>query len=166
MMSMKELMLLAPEGQIDRSLLPLFKLWDEPNPTALQILHPLDLAIYTGGASGFVVSTLQMLYSDALKAEKTTHEEVLKHVTWRGGDIKGKAIEVPEDKLSSEIPASIKTEMEQLKLEKDRRLSILEAARAVGDGTTAEEAAKALDDAAVMNENLRKYGTIDAPKDL
>lgn len=82
MSSLKEMLLQAPDGQLDKSMFPLIEKWDE-EPTAIQILEVLDQVIYASLGSGFVVSLLQMLYENALKKEGKTHKDMEALTTWR-----------------------------------------------------------------------------------
>lgn len=79
---MKALLLEAPDGQLDANLKPLIQKWETPTK-AIQILEVLDMAVHGGGASGFTVRLLQMLYDTALTNETTTHEEIVKLAVWR-----------------------------------------------------------------------------------
>ncbi len=82
-MGIKDLLLEAPDTQLDPSMKPLIKKWNDCCPTALQVLEVLDQCINASLASGFVVEVLQRLYNEALRTEKSTHEEVVKLATWR-----------------------------------------------------------------------------------
>lgn len=82
MPSMKEMLLQAPEDQIDEQVRPMIEKWDD-EPTSLQILEVLDQCIHASLASGFVVSLLQNLYYATLKKENKTHEENVALATWR-----------------------------------------------------------------------------------
>jgi hypothetical protein len=82
MSSMKEMLLQAPDGQLDACMHPLISKWDE-NPTSLQILEVLDHCIYGALASGFVVTVLQSLYDSALQKEGKTHAQNEALATWR-----------------------------------------------------------------------------------
>ncbi len=75
-------LLQAPDTQLGAGMRPLIEKWSE-TPTAIQILEVLDHCIHGSLASGFVVTLLQTLYDDACKHEGTSHEELLKHATWR-----------------------------------------------------------------------------------
>jgi hypothetical protein len=79
---LKQLFLEAPDTQMDPSLRELVAKWDE-HPTAIQILEVLDKAIYWGAASGFVVSTLQMMLDAVMIHEGTTLEELAEKAVWR-----------------------------------------------------------------------------------
>lgn len=78
----KEVFLTAPDHQLDAQMKALVEKWSEP-PTAIQILEVLDHCIHGALASGLVVKLLQMFYSDTLKAEGKTHEDMVKLATWR-----------------------------------------------------------------------------------
>lgn len=81
--SLKDLLLEAPEGHLDKAALDSIREWDDTNPKALQILKTLDMCVHAGLSSGFVIGVLeQMLYYYTTK-EKTTHEELIKEATWR-----------------------------------------------------------------------------------
>jgi hypothetical protein len=82
MSTFKELLLQAPNSQLDHSLFPLIEKWDDP-ATALQILEVLDQCINAALASGFTVSLLQNIYNGALLHEDKDHEDVVKLATWR-----------------------------------------------------------------------------------
>ncbi len=82
--NLKTALLSAPESQLDAKMKPLIEKWGEP-PTAIQLLEVLDHCIHGALASSLVVKLLQLLYDDTLKAEGTTHEEVVKLATWRDG---------------------------------------------------------------------------------
>lgn len=79
---MIDLLLAAPDSQLDVAMKPLISKWSEP-PTAIQVLEVLDHCIHGSLASGFMVRFLQALYDMACKREQTTHEEVVKGATWR-----------------------------------------------------------------------------------
>jgi hypothetical protein len=83
MSDLSDLLLASSERQIDRCMHPLIRKWDEPEPSARQILEVLDHCIHGSLASGFVVAALQALYDVACKREGTTHEEVVKDAPWR-----------------------------------------------------------------------------------
>lgn len=70
------------DRELDPKLVPTIRAWPD-EPSALQILEVLDPAIHGSLASGFVVGALQVMYDMALKAENTTHEEVIKGASWR-----------------------------------------------------------------------------------
>ncbi len=79
----KDLLLKAPDGQLDASQKPLIEKWDDFNPSSLSILEVLDNCIWGSLASGFTVNLLQELYDKRLKIENTTHEENVKFAHWR-----------------------------------------------------------------------------------
>lgn len=85
-MSMDEglriLLLEAPDTQLDASMKPLIEKWDKP-AKARQILEVLDRCIFSALASGLIVTSLQLLYDEACKAEGITHEEVIEDAPWR-----------------------------------------------------------------------------------
>lgn len=79
---LKQLMLEAPEGQLDPSMLPLIEKWDS-EPKAIQILEVLDKCIYYGASSDFVVSVLQIMLEYAMAAEGITLEQLVPLAVWR-----------------------------------------------------------------------------------
>ncbi len=79
---MKTALLGAPSGHIDDHVRQSIAAWDD-EPKAIQILHTLDMSVSSGGASDFVVTTLQALYLQALEDENTTHEQLITQATWR-----------------------------------------------------------------------------------
>ncbi len=67
---------------------PLIRKWDDP-ATAAQILEVLDYCIHGSLASGFVVSTLQVIYDIACKREGVTHDQVASTAMHRNQAPKG-----------------------------------------------------------------------------
>lgn len=84
-MSIKDMFLSAPEDQIDPSVKPLIEVWDDA-PTALQILRVLDSMVYSGGATGFVVSALDAMMRGTLEAEGQTYEQLVAKAVWRSNE--------------------------------------------------------------------------------
>lgn len=77
-----EVLLTAPDNELDAKMKPLIEKWSE-SPTPLQVLEVLDYCINGGLASSFVVIALQATYDIACREHNTTHEEVVKNATWR-----------------------------------------------------------------------------------
>lgn len=75
----------APDSQLDNGLKPLLAAWANP-PTALQVLELLDQCVYCGGASGTVMTLLEAMFDDRIKAEGVTYDSVAEHAVWREGD--------------------------------------------------------------------------------
>lgn len=80
---MKEILLEAPDSQLDASMKPFVEKWSSP-PKAIEILEVLDHVINGSLASGLITTVLQNMYTEAIIAEKTTHDEVVKLAKWRG----------------------------------------------------------------------------------
>lgn len=80
---MKEMLLKAPDSQLDASMFPLIAKWDEPDPTAIQLLEVIDNCIHGGLSSGVVLSILQGYLDQRLKVEAKTLEDLLPLATWR-----------------------------------------------------------------------------------
>lgn len=81
--SLKSLLLIAPEGHIDPSVMDLIRMWDEPLPTAANVLETLDAAVYCGGASKFVMGVLNGCFESRIAAENTSYAAVVDGATWR-----------------------------------------------------------------------------------
>jgi hypothetical protein len=82
MNNLKQLLLEAPEEQLDRSMITLIEQWDEP-PRAIQILEVVDMCIYYGLSSDFVVASLQVMLDAAMINEQTTLEQLEQRAVWR-----------------------------------------------------------------------------------
>jgi len=85
--SLKEMLLSGPDdphAPVDPLLKELIRKWDEPEPSALQVLHVLDMAVHGALASDFVISVLQIVYNTRLSKEGKTHEQLVPLATWRG----------------------------------------------------------------------------------
>ena len=81
--SLKDLLLEAPEGHLDKSALESIREWDDTDPKAIQILKTLDMCVNAGLSSGFVVGVLEQMLYHYTTREKTTYEELTKEATWR-----------------------------------------------------------------------------------
>lgn len=82
MKEIRDMLLLAPDDQLDASMKPLIGKWDD-DAKSIQILEVLDYCIYHGAASGFTVNLLQTIYDLRLKEEGITHEDNIPLATWR-----------------------------------------------------------------------------------
>lgn len=82
MSNIRDMLLEAPEGQLDACMHEKIRAWDDA-PTSLQILEVLDDCIYAALASGFVVTLLQALLDGALKREHRTLDDILPFAFWR-----------------------------------------------------------------------------------
>jgi hypothetical protein len=80
---LKQLLLGAPDSQLDASLFQLIEKWTDPCATSLQVLEVLDQVVFASLGSGFVVMVLQAMYDGLLEQEGTTHEENIARATWR-----------------------------------------------------------------------------------
>lgn len=83
MSQMKGLLLQAPDGQIDESLIPLIEKWSDDEPKAIEVLETLDHAVRYSSGSSFVVMVLEEVLKRTIANECTTYEEVVKNATWR-----------------------------------------------------------------------------------
>lgn len=77
-----ELLLAAPDGQLDESAKTMIRLWDDV-PKAVQILKVLDISIYAALGSGIAITVMQVMYEHALKTEGITREDVVRLAYWR-----------------------------------------------------------------------------------
>ena len=82
MSTIKDLLLQAPDNELDASVFPLIEKWDEP-PTTLQVLEVLDHCVYFAAAGPFVMGVLNTLLQAGIDGEETTYEEVVAKATWR-----------------------------------------------------------------------------------
>lgn len=82
MSTLKELLLDAPETQLDKAALDDIRTWNEP-PKALEILKTLDMCVHSALASGFAIQVLELMLDVQMKEEGTTHEELGKEAFWR-----------------------------------------------------------------------------------
>lgn len=80
--ALKQVLLTAPESQLDPSMFPLIEKWDDP-PRAIQLLEAIDKCIYSSLSSGFVLTGMQLAYKRACENEGVTHEELVPSATWR-----------------------------------------------------------------------------------
>ena len=80
--TLKDLLLEAPEGHIDKAALDTIKEWDEP-PKAIQILKTLDMCVHSGLSNGFVISVLEQMLQHYAREEKKTYPELFEEATWR-----------------------------------------------------------------------------------
>lgn len=79
---LKELLLKAPNSQIDDNAKSKVREWKLPL-TALQILRVLDFCAEGSNASDFVMSMLNGHMFRLIKEENTTFDEICKQATWR-----------------------------------------------------------------------------------
>lgn len=78
----KQMLLAAPDAQIDASAKALLVKWDEP-PKALQILELLDHCVFCASASAYAINVLDIILDITCSAEGTTREKVVQLATWR-----------------------------------------------------------------------------------
>ena len=79
---LRDLLLQAPDHELDACMFPLIEKWDDP-ATALQILEVVDWCIFCSLCSGFTLRLLQFSLDYTIQKEGTTHEELVKRATWR-----------------------------------------------------------------------------------
>lgn len=82
MNDIKELLLDAPDGQLDKSARDSILTWSDP-PRALEILRTLDECAYAALASGFAMNVLGILLDLRMKEESITRAELEKQAVWR-----------------------------------------------------------------------------------
>lgn len=81
-MNIKDLLLQAPDSQLDNSMKELIKKWSDP-VSALEVLEVLDKSAYFSLASDFTMQVLHLSLNEALGREQTSLEELTKKATWR-----------------------------------------------------------------------------------
>lgn len=81
-MTPKEMLLTAPDGQLDHSLFGIISEWGD-EPTSLQVLEVLDMSIHSSLASSFVITLLKIFLDQALNRENKTMEDLVPIATWR-----------------------------------------------------------------------------------
>jgi hypothetical protein len=81
----KALILTAPSTQLDHSLFPLIEKWDDPEPTALQVLEVLDQITHFSLASTFTLALIEHVFVYCIEREKTTRAELYEQadLLWR-----------------------------------------------------------------------------------
>jgi hypothetical protein len=82
MKELKELLLQAPDGHIDKSALSTIQEWDD-QPKAIQVLKTLDICVHAGLASGFAIHVLETIMNQCLQLEGKTYEQILPEAVWR-----------------------------------------------------------------------------------
>jgi hypothetical protein len=82
MVDYKAILSKAPQEALDGSMKLLVKKWDSP-PKAVQVLEVLDKCSGTELAGKSAVRLLQLIYDEALEAERTTHHDVVELALWR-----------------------------------------------------------------------------------
>ena len=82
MNEIKEILLEAPDSQLDAAMVRLVRQWsDIPRP--LEVLEVLDKSIHGALASDVVIRLLQLLYAKQCSLEGVTHESLVPLATWR-----------------------------------------------------------------------------------
>jgi hypothetical protein len=79
---MKDLLLQAPDSQIDAQLKNLIGKWSEP-PKSIEVLESLDHCVRYSSGSDFVVSVLRAILEQSMKVENTDYDTVVSQATWR-----------------------------------------------------------------------------------
>lgn len=82
MNELKQLLLDAPEDQIDAGARQSIATWSEP-PKALEIFRTLDECVYGAMASGFVVQVLETMLVVQSKEENLTRAQLEELAIWR-----------------------------------------------------------------------------------
>ena len=82
MNELKQLLLDAPEDQIDAGARQSIATWSEP-PKALEIFRTLDECVYGAMASGFVVQVLETMLVVQSKGENLTRDQLEELAVWR-----------------------------------------------------------------------------------
>lgn len=79
---LRDMLLQAPDSQLDKSAHPLIEKWSTP-VKAIELLEVLDHCVYSALASGLILNTLSALMHKAMVDETITSEELEKQATWR-----------------------------------------------------------------------------------
>ena len=82
MNELKQLLLDAPEDQIDAGARQSIATWSEP-PKALEIFRTLDECVYGAMASGFVVQVLETMLVVQSKEDNLTRAQLEELAIWR-----------------------------------------------------------------------------------
>ena len=82
MNELKQLLLDAPEDQIDAGARHSIATWSEP-PKALEIFRTLDECVYGAMTSGFVVQVLETMLVVQSKEENLTRAQLEELAIWR-----------------------------------------------------------------------------------
>ena len=82
MNELKQLLLDAPEDQIDAGVRQSIATWSEP-PKALEIFRTLDECVYGAMTSGFVVQVLETMLVVQSKEENLTRAQLEELAIWR-----------------------------------------------------------------------------------
>ena len=82
MNELKQLLLDAPEDQIDAGARQSIATWSEP-PKALEIFRTLDECVYSAMTSGFVVQVLETMLVVQSKEENLTRAQLEELAIWR-----------------------------------------------------------------------------------
>ena len=82
MNEIKQLLLDAPEDQIDAGARQSIATWSEP-PKALEIFRTLDECVYGAMTSGFVVQVLETMLVVQSKEENLTRAQLEELAIWR-----------------------------------------------------------------------------------
>lgn len=86
MKEIKQMLLLAPDSELDSCMFPLIEKWDD-TPTAIQVMEVLDYCVHSGLASGFVITLLETMVENAIKEENITREQLIEKAVWRLGKV-------------------------------------------------------------------------------
>ena len=82
MNELKQLLIDAPEDQIDAGARQSIATWSEP-PKALEIFRTLDECVYGAMTSGFVVQVLETMLVVQSKEENLTRAQLEELAIWR-----------------------------------------------------------------------------------
>ena len=82
MRELKEMLLQAPDSELDSCMFSLIEKWND-KPTAIQVMEVLDHCVHGGLASGFVIALLETMVETALKEENLTRDQLIEKAIWR-----------------------------------------------------------------------------------
>ena len=81
--TLKELFLQLSDDALDPIAKNLIRLWDDPEPTALQILKVLDYCVNGGLCSDREIMILDLLWRQRMEAEGQTMETQFEQAVWK-----------------------------------------------------------------------------------
>jgi len=81
--TLKEIFLQRSDEALDPIAKTLIRQWDEPMPTALQLLEVLDACVNGGLCSGLEITAMDLFLQNQLKEEGISMTTLLERATWR-----------------------------------------------------------------------------------
>ena len=82
MTNLTELLLTAPDEQLDARMKPLIKKWSSP-PKSIEVLEVLDRCVHSSHASKLAIQVLETVLQESLDKEKITYDNCVENAHWR-----------------------------------------------------------------------------------